>query len=69
MMRARIFAAVLALNPAVTQETIRTTICVPNWTKTVRPSPQVLRPIKQKLMTAIDATNPQLYQLDHIVPP
>ena len=32
------FADDLPLNPAVTQETIATTICFPGWTKTVRPS-------------------------------
>jgi hypothetical protein len=68
MMRARILAAALALNPAVNQTNIHSTICVAGWAKTVRPSAQALRPIKQKLMTQIGATNSQLYQLDHIVP-
>jgi hypothetical protein len=48
--RARLFAAVLVLNPAVSQTNIHDTICVAGWTKTVRPSPQALRPIEQKLI-------------------
>jgi hypothetical protein len=63
-----LLAAALALNPAVNQSNIHATICVAGWTKTQRPSAQALRPIKEKLMAAIGASNPQLYELDHIVP-
>jgi hypothetical protein len=66
--RAAFLAATLALNPAVNQTTIHQTICVAGWTKTARPSAQALRPIKDRLMAEIGATNPQLYELDHIVP-
>src|SRR6516165_8392054 len=62
-----LFAAALALNPAVNQTNVHQTICVAGWTKTVRPSAQALRPIKDRLLAEIGATNPQLYQLDHIV--
>ena len=66
--RVRLFAVALAPNPAVNLTNIHDTICVAGWTKTVRPSAQALRPIKQRLMAAVGATNPQLYELDHIVP-
>jgi hypothetical protein len=50
MMHPRLFAAGLALNPAINQTTIDQTICVSGWAKSVRPSAQALRPKKQKLM-------------------
>jgi hypothetical protein len=67
-MKGALFAAALALNPAVNQTNIHQTICVPGWTKSMRPPAQELRPIKDRLMAAIGATNAQLYQLDHMVP-
>jgi hypothetical protein len=48
------FAADLPLNPAVTQETIATTICVPGWTKTVRPSARYTAAIKIKLIRELE---------------
>ncbi|MFF7234681.1 hypothetical protein [Streptomyces sioyaensis] len=37
-----------AYNPTVTQTTIKTTICVPGWTKTVRPPVSYTTPLKIK---------------------
>jgi hypothetical protein len=63
-----LFAGALALNPAVNQGNIHETICVPGWTKSVRPTAQELRPIKDRLMAETGASDPQPYQLDHLVP-
>jgi hypothetical protein len=39
-----------ATNPDVTQDTISTTICVPGWTKTVRPPISYTNPLKRRLI-------------------
>ena len=41
-----------ALNPAVTQATIRTTICVSGWTATIRPPVSYTAPLKLAQMRA-----------------
>lgn len=58
-----------ALNPAVTQATIGTTICLPGWTRTVRPPTSYTTPLKAKQIaernlpgTAAD------YEEDHFIP-
>lgn len=59
-----------SLAPDVTQETVAETICVPGYTKTVRPS--FWESQKTKLALLREAGEPwvaaPLYQLDHIVP-
>lgn len=64
--------AVLAqpLNPEVTQATIRDTICVKGYTKTVRPPTNHTNSIKYKLMEeqGYDASLVQFFALDHRIP-
>jgi hypothetical protein len=64
------FAAGLPLNPAVTQETIATTICVPGWTKTVRPSAHYTTAIKIKLIRELEIPEELLvdFELDRRIP-
>jgi len=59
-----------ALNPAVTQETIASTICVPGWTKTVRAGSGHARRLKMRLLGVIgrEEADRAGYQLDHVVP-
>jgi hypothetical protein len=61
---------IAALNPDVHQDTIKDTICVVGYTKTVRPSASYTNGIKRRLLREAgrpieDAT---LYELDHIIP-
>ncbi len=53
-----------ALNPAVTQETIRDTICKAGWTATVRPSVNYTNKIKNDLATKLHVKVVD-YELDH----
>jgi hypothetical protein len=57
-------------NPEVTQENIKQTICVPGWTKTIRPPTSYTNRIKVELVQATtDATDAvEDYELDHIIP-
>lgn len=57
------------LNPAVTQATIRTTICMVGYSTTVRPSASVTGPIKAAQIKAYgySDTNPAHYEEDHVV--
>lgn len=59
-----------ALNPDVTQDSILETICVPGYTKTVRPSTTYTNGVKRKLMWAagIDESRLPEFELDHIIP-
>ena len=58
------------LNPAVTQATIATTICVTGWTRTVRPYVAEMKRIKAEMLAAIGEPidHRNRYELDHIVP-
>lgn len=57
-----------ALNPAVTQATLGRTICVPGWTRTVRPPSSVTGPEKLASMQAYgDAGPARAYEYDHLV--
>ena len=60
----------LPLNPAVTQETIGRTVCVPGWTKTVRPSARYTARIKIKLIRELELDEALLvdFELDHRIP-
>ena len=64
------FAADMPINPAVTQATIKTTICVPGWTKTVRPSSGYTNQIKIKLIRELEIPEELLvdFELDHRIP-
>ncbi|MFD5737843.1 hypothetical protein ACFWIY_34300 [Streptomyces sioyaensis] len=57
-----------AYNPAVTQSTIKSTICVPGWTKTVRPPVSYITPLKIKQIGQYgysDSTTAD-YEEDHV---
>jgi hypothetical protein len=57
-----------ALNPAVTQATINSTICVAGWTKTVRPPENITEQEKAASMAAYGATGSMGdYEYDHFV--
>jgi hypothetical protein len=57
-----------ALNPDVTQATIRRTICVHGWTKTVRPPVDYTNALKVKQMRDYgEAGDPSDYQEDHLI--
>jgi hypothetical protein len=57
-----------AVNPEVTQGTIRTTICRSGWTSTVRPAESITEPEKLASMRAYGVTGPSRYEYDHLVP-
>lgn len=58
-----------AVNPAVTQGTIGSTICRSGWTATVRPSESVTEPEKLASMAAYGLRGPaSAYEYDHVVP-
>lgn len=59
-----------ALNPDVTQSTIRSTICVPGWTATIRPPTNETDSLKRQQLAASSAADkdPSHYEEDHIVP-
>ena len=57
-----------ALNPAVTQATIRQTICVTGWTKTVRPSVEYTGALKLRQLQEYHAHGPpSAFQEDHLI--
>jgi hypothetical protein len=59
-----------ALNPAVTQATIGSTICVSGWTATVRPPSSYTSSLKVEQLAAFGYAdqNPRYYEEDHRVP-
>ena len=59
-----------ALNPAVTQSTIASTICLTGWTSTVRPPSSYTSSLKVEQLAAFGYTdqNPKDYEEDHRVP-
>lgn len=58
-----------AANPAVTQSTIHSTICVHGWTATVRPPESVTEPEKYASMDAYgDTGSARGYEFDHDLP-
>ena len=57
-----------ALNPAVAQATIRTTICRPGYSSTVRPSTSVTRPEKLASIRAYSLHQAaESYEYDHLI--
>ena len=76
MMRALYICGVMALiaagpppgvvNPDVTQDNIGQTICVPGWTKTIRPSVGYTNGVKREMLPL--GQNPHDYELDHYIP-
>jgi hypothetical protein len=58
-----------AIDPMVTQDNIDSTICVPGYTKTVRPPVSYTEPLKLKMMDAYGITDsPRNYEFDHLIP-
>jgi hypothetical protein len=57
-----------ALNPAVNSDNIEETICIPGWTKTVRPPVAYTNKIKNQLLKKEGLTDASAYELDHVVP-
>jgi hypothetical protein len=56
------------MNPAVSQATIRSTICVRGWTATVRPPSTYTSALKAKQMPAYGESGPSAaYQEDHLI--
>jgi hypothetical protein len=57
-----------SLNPAVTQATIGSTICVRGWTRTIRPPSSYTSALKVEQMATYRLTgSPSGYQEDHLV--
>ncbi len=58
-----------ALNPAVTQSNINTTVCVAGWTKTIRPPASFTDNLKTQQIAqyGYSDTNPADYEEDHLI--
>src|ERR1700709_1896659 len=59
-----------ALNPAVTQATISSTICVHGWTQTIRPPQQYTLALKRQQLREFGYTDRRMsdFEEDHLVP-
>src|SRR6185437_6484365 len=59
-----------AANPTVTQDTIHETICVPGWTRIVRPPAEYTDALKRKQIRAYGYADRHLsdFEEDHLVP-
>jgi hypothetical protein len=55
-----------ALNPAVTQATIETTVCRSGWTATVRPPATYTNILKRRQLPK--GADPKAYEEDHLIP-
>jgi hypothetical protein len=55
-----------AINPAVTQDTIYSTICVRGWTRTVRPPVSYTERLKREQVSA--GARLSAYEEDHLIP-
>ena len=55
-------------NPDVTQETINKTICVPNWTKKVRPPNSVMAKQKKAAAAKLGIKDLKSGEWDHFIP-
>ena len=57
-----------ATNPSVTQDNIKNTICIPGFSKTVRPPVSYTTPLKIRLMQSYGFTDSRSnYELDHLI--
>ena len=58
-----------ATNPDVTQASIKQTICVSNWTKTVRPPTSYTKKLKEQQIAeyGYTDTDPTHYEEDHLI--
>lgn len=59
-----------AINPAVTQATIGDTICIPGWTRTVRPPERYTEELKRRQIAEYGYADRWLgdYEEDHLIP-
>ena len=59
-----------ALNPAVTQKNIKTTICAKGWVKSVRPPASYTAALKEQQIKAYGYADadPKHYEEDHFIP-
>lgn len=57
-----------AIDPAVTQANIKTTICVKGYTSTIRPPLSATGPAKRASMADYGITNAATVEYDHLVP-
>ena len=59
-----------AVNPAVAQDTIASTICARGWTRTIRPSQSYTQALKRQGIAAYGYADkdPRDYQEDHLIP-
>jgi hypothetical protein len=58
-----------AVNPAVTQDNIHSTVCVPGWTDKVQPAADYAAALKLRQMRDFGETgSPQNYKEDHLIP-
>jgi hypothetical protein len=59
-----------AINPDVTQDNIKTTICVVGWTNTVRPPTSYTNRLKTKQLAQYGYSDKKLadYEEDHLIP-
>lgn len=59
-----------SINPDVTQENIRSTVCVKGWTKTVRPPAYYTNKLKKEQIREYGYAdrNPKDYEEDHLIP-
>ncbi len=58
-----------AVDPTVTEGNIQSTICVPGYTKTVRPPERFTRRLKPQIMAAYGRGGDlRDYELDHFIP-
>lgn len=57
------------IDPKVTQDNIKQTICVSGYTKIVRPPVSYTEPLKLKIMQEYgDSDSPKNYEFDHLIP-
>ena len=56
------------VNPDVTQDNIGRTICVPGWTKTIRPSVGYTNGVKREMLGQSHSADMRAFELDHFIP-
>lgn len=54
------------LNPAVTESTVKTTVCKTGWTKSIRPSVTFTNAVKRQQLPP--GASPAAYEEDHLMP-
>ena len=57
-----------AINPAVTQAKLGSTVCVPGWTATVRPPASYTSALKRRQMAVLGEADSAAYEEDHRTP-